>query len=86
MMSTSSLRLWIMLVFVGAMLAVAASYPLELGNQPQQFELDFLPIASENSAADLYRMIKRDSRAVKRERIIMDALGGDYLVKRSIQY
>uniref|UniRef100_A0AC35GV07 Uncharacterized protein n=1 Tax=Panagrolaimus sp. PS1159 TaxID=55785 RepID=A0AC35GV07_9BILA len=36
---------------------------------------------------NLYRLMKRAASAVKRERIIMDAMGGDYLVrKRSVYY
>uniref|UniRef100_A0A914X8L5 Uncharacterized protein n=1 Tax=Plectus sambesii TaxID=2011161 RepID=A0A914X8L5_9BILA len=31
----------------------------------------------------VYRLMKRSREAQKRERIVMDALGGDYLMKRS---
>uniref|UniRef100_A0AC34QR69 Uncharacterized protein n=1 Tax=Panagrolaimus sp. JU765 TaxID=591449 RepID=A0AC34QR69_9BILA len=54
----------------------------------EQFELDEdVPIIVERLPANdfqLVRLMKRAASATKREKLVIDALGGDYLVKRSI--
>lgn len=56
----------------------------------RSFDLDTVPSQDDyyltgRNPMHLYRLMKRAASAVKRERIIMDAMGGDYLVrKRSI--